>query len=629
MARNRIPLSDKLHKSFAAKVYWSCTLRLLWTAAPRWTVAWVFLLLVQGILPAISVYLSKLLIDSLTTTVGSGGDWQRVQPTVILLVVTALVMLLMEFLQSLNEWIRAAQSELIQDHIKALIHRQAVSLDLAFYESPEYHDCLDQVRNDAGNRPLVLLENLGSLLQNGITLVAMSAVLTLYSRWLPLILLISTLPAFYLVLRFDRSYHRWWKRMTADRRWAQYYDAMLTSKEAVAEVRLFGLGAHFQSAYQAIRSRLRSQRLLQLRQQNLAKLGASTLALAISCLTFAWIAWQALQGLATIGDLALFYQAFNKGQGVMRAVLGNIGQILTNSLYLGNLFAFLELKANLAEPAKPRSFPAEIKQGIHFQDVSFAYPGSSKKILDSFNFFIPAGKVVAIVGPNGAGKTTLLKLLCRLYDVEEGRIEIDGIDIRDMSIQRLWRQITVLFQEPLPYHATAGESIALGDIDGKPSAAEIENAARNAGAHEVITRLPRGYDTLLGKWFADGVELSGGERQRVAMARAYLRQSPIILLDEPTSFVDSWAEKEWFERFDAMARGRTSLIITHRFTIAMRADIIFVMDEGQIVEFGTHQQLLSQEGLYAQSWKAQMQASFGNLSNNDSLFDKDRAQKTC
>jgi ATP-binding cassette, subfamily B, bacterial len=624
-----MPFSGKLHQSFASKVYWSQTLRLLWAAAPRWTLAWIFLLLVQGVLPAIAVYLSKLLIDSLTVTLGGGGDWQRVRPTIILLVLTAMVMLLIEFLQSVNEWIRAAQSELIQDHIKALIHSQAVRLDLSFYESPEYHDCLDQVRNEAGNRPLALLENLGGLVQNGITLVAMSAVLTLYSRWLPLILLLSTLPAFYIVLRFDRSYHRWWKRMTADRRWAQYYDAMLTSSEAVAEVRLFGLGAHFQSAYQAIRSRLRRQRLMQLRNQNLAKLGASSLALVISCLTFAWIAWQALQGLATMGDLALFYQAFSKGQGVMRAVLSNIGQILTNSLYMGNLFAFLELKAKIAEPERPRLFPAEIKQGIHFQNVSFRYTGSQKKVLDSFNFFIPAGKVIAIVGPNGAGKTTLLKLLCRLYEVEEGRIEIDGIDIRDMSIQSLWRQITVLFQEPLPYHATAGESIALGDIDGEPSPGEIENAARNAGAHEVITRLPRGYDTLLGKWFADGVELSGGERQRIAMARAYLRQSPIILLDEPTSFVDSWAEKEWFERFASMASGRTSLIITHRFTIAMRADIIFVMDAGQIVEFGTHQELLSHEGLYAQSWKAQMQASFGNISNPDSLFDKDRAQQTC
>jgi ATP-binding cassette subfamily B protein len=315
----------------------------------------------------------------------------------------------------------------------------------------------------------------------------------------------------------------------------------------------------------------------------------------------------------------------------MRAVLGNIGQILTNSLYLGNLFAFLDLKPAIVDSANPRVFPAEIKQGIQFHDVTFRYPGSEKKVLDAFNFFIPSGKVIAIVGPNGAGKTTLLKLLCRLYDPEEGRVEIDGIDIRDISIQSLWRQTTVLFQEPLPYHATARESIALGDIDGEPSASEIETAARNAGAHEVIKRLPQGYNTLLGKWFADGVELSGGERQRIAMARAYLRQSPIILLDEPTSFVDSWAEKEWFERFDSMARGRTSVIITHRFTIAMRADIIFVMDEGQIVEFGTHQELLSHEGLYAQSWKAQMQASLGTMSASDkpSLFDEDRLQKTC
>ncbi len=628
---NRFSFLSKIKSPLAATAYWSRTLRLLWKAAPRWTIAWIGLLLMQGILPVIAVYLSKLLIDSLVKTLGSGGDWQRARPTIILLLITGAVMLLIEFLQGLYDWVRAAQSELIQDYIKGLIHQQAVRLDLSYYESAEYHDCLDQVRSDAASRPLTLLENMGSLLQNGITLIAMAAVLIPYSRWLPFILLVSTLPAFYIVLNFDRRYHRWWKKVTADRRWAQYYDAMLTHSEAVAEVRLFGLGPYFQSAYQTLRGRIRKERLTQLRQQNLAKLGASTLTLGVSCLTFAWIAWRSLHGLATIGDLALFYQAFNKGQGLMRAVLGNIGQILTNNLYLGNLFAFLELQPTIVEPAQPLPCPPELRQGIQFQDVTFRYPGSQKKILEGFNFFIPAGKTIAIVGPNGAGKTTLLKLLCRLYDPEAGRIVIDGIDLKDMAIRSLWKQTTVLFQEPLPYHATAGESIALGNINAEPDLREIENAARNAGAHDFIMRLPKGYDTLLGKWFADGVELSGGERQRIAMARAYLRQSPIVLLDEPTSFVDSWAEKAWYERFNTMASGRTSVIITHRFTIAMRADLIFVMNEGQIIEFGTHRELLASEGLYAQSWKAQMQTSFAEMTVDESrkltLFDEDSRQK--
>jgi ATP-binding cassette subfamily B protein len=246
--------------------------------------------------------------------------------------------------------------------------------------------------------------------------------------------------------------------------------------------------------------------------------------------------------------------------------------------------------------------------------------------LKNFTLAIPAGKIVAIVGANGAGKSTLLKLLCRFYDPEAGRIEIDGVDIRQLSIKKLWQILTVLFQFPLCYHATAAQSIALGDLTGSSNSLDIEAAARNAGAHEIITRLPDGYDTLLGKRFANGTELSGGEWQRIAMARAYLRQSPIMLLDEPTSFMDSWVEADWFGSFRNLAKGRTAVIITHRFTIAMRADIIHVMDTGQIVESGSHQELLRRDGLYARSWKAQMQATASNDSEfAESSYDYDLA----
>jgi ATP-binding cassette subfamily B protein len=234
--------------------------------------------------------------------------------------------------------------------------------------------------------------------------------------------------------------------------------------------------------------------------------------------------------------------------------------------------------------------------------------------LKNFSLFIPAGKVAAIVGTNGAGKTTLLKLLCRFFDPESGCIELDGIDIRSLKIKDLWRTITVLFQQPLNYHATVGQTVALGDLSKSPTSIEIEAAARSAGAHELIANLPQGYDTLLGKWFDGGVELSGGEWQRINTARAYVRQAPIMLLDEPTSFMDSWVEADWFERFRTLAQERTAIVITHRFTIAMRADIIYVMHDGEIVESGSHQELLTRDGLYSQSWKAQMHDGSDNAS---------------
>ena len=245
---------------------------------------------------------------------------------------------------------------------------------------------------------------------------------------------------------------------------------------------------------------------------------------------------------------------------------------------------------------------------LRFRQVTFRYPGSTRAALHDFDLTIPTGKIVAIVGANGAGKSTLVKLLCRLYDPEGGCIELDGVDIRDLSIQDLRRFITVLFQEPVRYHATARQNIAFGDLSLESKAGVIEMAARNAGAHEVIARLPEGYEALLGKWFVNGNELSAGEWQRLALARALLRQAQMIVLDEPTSFMDSWAEADWAARFRTLVGGRTALVITHRFTTAMCADVIHVMQQGRIVESGSHAELLAQSGLYAESWTAQMQS---------------------
>jgi ATP-binding cassette subfamily B protein len=304
----------------------------------------------------------------------------------------------------------------------------------------------------------------------------------------------------------------------------------------------------------------------------------------------------------------LFYQAFTRGQGFMRALLNSAGQVYSNTLFLVNLFAFLDLKPSVSDPPLPSPVPERLSGGISFERVTFNYPGSEQPALEDFSLSLSAGRIAAIVGPNGAGKTTLLKLLCRFYDPQGGCVKIDGTDIREFSVADLRRALTVLFQVPLNYCASAAESIALGNL-GSFDNHGIEDAARRAGAHDFISKLPFGYETLLGKWFPGGAELSGGEWQKIAMARAYVRQSQIVLLDEPTSFMDSWAEADWFERFRAMVTGRTGVIVTHRFTIAMRADVIHVMNDGKVVESGCHHELLARGGLYAQSWRAQLQAT--------------------
>ncbi len=584
---------------------------MVWEATGYWTLTWAILLLLQGVLPVAIVYLTRWLVDGLVAAVEAGGNWETVQPTLILVALMAGVLLAKELLNSITGWIRTAQSELVKDHINTLIHKKSVAVDLAFYESPEYYDHLHRARAEAQYRPLALLENAGNLVRNSITLLAMAAVLIPLGVWLPIALFLSTFPALVVVLRYSSRQHQWRLSRTADERRSWYYDWLLTSSETAAELRLLDLGKHFQTAFQALRLRLREEGLRLAKNEALAEAAARTFALLITGLSLAWMAWRTMQGLISLGQLALFYQAFYQGQALMRTLLQSVGQVYANLLFLSNLFEFLDLQPQVLDPPRPSLLPVPLREGIRFDQVTFRYPDSERLILCNFDLFIPAGKTVAIVGANGAGKSTLIKLICRLYDPEEGGIELDGIDLRELSLQELRRSVAVLFQEPVRYNETVAENIGLGNLAAATHRtdavrSEIERAGEGAGAREVVQRLPRGYDTLLGKWFVEGTELSVGEWKRIALARTFYRQAPVFLLDEPTSSMDSWAEAEWMDRFSTQTRGQTGVIITHRFTTAMRADIIHVMQNGQIVESGSHEELLDREGEYAKSWKRQV-----------------------
>jgi ATP-binding cassette, subfamily B, bacterial len=598
-------LNRQLQTLLSRAAYLPKTLTLIGSAAGAWTTVWAVILTILGLLPVASVYLTRALINDLVAIQGRGMIGEALRPTLGRLGLLAGVMILTQVLQSLLNWVRSAQAEYIRDYLTSLVHEKATSIDLAAYEKVEYYDKLHRAREDANSRPLALLENMGNLVQSFITLAAMGAMLIPYGLWLPLLLLVSTLPAFSIILVFNRRYHRWWEATTMDRRWSQYYDVVLTHVMSAAEVRLFNLGPHFQTAFQALRCRLRTENLKLLREQNLAQLGSGIGGLLVVGGAMGWMVWQVLVGLATLGDLALFYQIFNRGRSLLQAVIGSITQLYTNLLFLRNLFEFLEQTPQVGDPPLAFQKPAVLAREIRFRNITFSYPDSKHNALENFNLTIPTGQIVAIVGANGAGKSSLLKLLCRLYDPQFGTIEFDGVDIRTMPLRSLRDLITVLFQDPFPYHATAAENIQISKLEADALPTEIEFAAKAAGAHDVITRLPNGYDTLLGKAFTGGTELSGGEWQRLALARAFLRPAEIIMLDEPTSALDSWSEMDWFARFRRLATGRTAIIITHRFTIAKDADMIHVMDAGQIVESGSHQELLAADGLYAQSWRTQ------------------------
>ncbi len=598
-------------------LYLPQALALVWAAARPWMVAWAVLLVLQGLLPIAIVYLTRTLVnslvggvDSLVGGAASAAEWQTIRSTLFWVALLAGLMALMEGLRSATGWVRTVQAELVQDHLSSVIHAKAISLDLAAFEMPEYYDRLHRASVDAHYRPVALLETLGSLLQNGLTLVAMAGVLLPFGWWVPLLLVGSTTPALAVVLRYTVRQNQWRLRTTTDRRRTDYFNWLMTMRENAAELRLFALGRHFQTAFQTLRRRLRLEHLQLAREQALAELITGMLALLTTGAVLAWMVWRAMRGEVSLGDVALFYQAFEQGQRLVRTMLGGVSGLYENILFLENLFEFLQLPSKVVDPPQPQPVPAVLQEGIALHEVSFRYPGSERLALDRFSLTIPAGRIVAIVGSNGAGKSTLIKLLCRFYDPETGAITLDRINIRDVSLDALRRQITVLFQEPVQYHVTASENIALSDLDAEPDAMAIEAAACAAGADVPISRLPEGYETVLGKWFG-GSELSVGEWQRVALARAFLRQSPILVLDEPTSAMDSWAEAAWMERFRTLAAGQTVVMITHRFTTAMRADIIHVMEAGQIVESGSHRELVARNGRYAESWAIQTQDHHG------------------
>ncbi len=578
--------------------------RLVRHAAGGLTLLWLALLLVQGLLPVASVYLTRTLVNGVAAMIGAGGGWAAMKPLLPAAIAMALVLIGIELFQSIGKWLRTAQSELVQDHVHELIHEQAMRLDLSFYDAPGYYDQLHRARIDALSRPAALIENAGTLLQSFITLAAMGGVLLTFGIWIPLLLAFSTLPALLVVLRHTVRFHRWRLQNTAAIRKTSYYDLMLTQREAAAEMRLFGLGPHFRALFQDMRKRLRREQVQLARSEAVAQAAAALIGLASMAGALAWMGLQALKGVVRLGDLALFYQAFFQGQRMMRSLLSSAGEIYRNIMFLENLFEFLALEPRIGEPEKPLPHPG-LQKEIALQNVTFSYPGTTRPALDDFNLLIPAGRITALVGENGAGKTTLIKLICRFYDPEKGRLLIDGTDIRTLSLQELRQRITVLFQEPVRYHDTVFNNIAFGDIGNNPAMDRVTAAALAAGADAPIGRLPGAYEAVLGKWFG-GAELSGGEWQRLALARAFLRDAEFIILDEPTSAMDSWAEAEWLLRFRQLVASRTALIITHRFTTALQADMIHVMDRGRIVESGSHEELLAAQGRYEASWTRQM-----------------------
>ncbi len=439
MTDNTQILKLKLRKAATQFALLPRALALVWDAAPGLTGLWAALVIVLGLLPVATVYLLRNLVNQLVAAFKANGDFRALRPAIISAGLIALVLLLAELVKSITHWVRAAQSGLVQEHIMALVHRQSLAADLAFYDSPDFYNHLHRAREEASYRPVMLIESLGSLLQNAVTLVAMAGVILRFGIWPILVLLVGTLPALYVVMHSAVRQHQLHLSTTTDERKSWYYDWLLTARETAMELRLFAIGGYFEAAYRSLRNRLRKERLQLTKQQSMAEFGAAVFALASGALAVGWMGWKAIRGLISPGDLAMFYQAFQQGLGMMSALLSNVGQIYASSLFLGGLFEFLALRPEVADPPSPLPVPRHNGMEVSFRGVSFRYPGTERFALDGFNLTVPAGSIAAIVGPNGAGKSTLLKLLCRFYDPDSGSVELDGMDLRNFALDDVRR----------------------------------------------------------------------------------------------------------------------------------------------------------------------------------------------
>jgi ATP-binding cassette subfamily B protein len=577
---------------------------LVWRATPRFAATNAVLTIVQGILPAITIYFSKTIVDGVITAyrTQSRADTQHV---LILVVLWFSVQLLSSFLQTLGQLITSLQTDLLSNSVSVMLIEKANGLDLSYFENAQFYDKLENARREAGFRPGQMVNQLFGLLRSTVTLVSVIGVLASLSWWLVLLVVAVSIPSLVYQTKYSGQFFALLTGRAPAQRQLNYLGYLLTTDYPVKELRIFGLHDNLLERYRTIFARFFRENTSLTIRRSASQFALGALATVVTGITYVYVVLQVIAGRITVGGLTLYYQAFQQSQSQVSNILSGIGSLYENSLFMSNLFSFLAYAPEMPVSPHPLPVPDPIREGIVLEHVSFRYPGTEKWVLKDISFAIQPGETVALVGANGAGKTTLVKLLTRLYDPTEGRITIDGIDLRDFDPQELRARVGVIFQDYVKYQLTARENVGFGRVEALADEERIERAAVEAGADAVIGSLPQGYDTPLGRWFQDGQELSIGQWQKVALARAFMRDADLLILDEPTASLDVRSEYEVFQAFDELTQGKMAVLISHRFSTVRMANRIVVIEDGTVIEDGSHDELLLRGGRYAELFDLQ------------------------
>jgi ATP-binding cassette subfamily B protein len=614
-----------LHERFAALRYIPPLIKLVWETHRGYTLAMAILRLLRSGVPVATLWIGKLIIDTVVAARESSPDFARLWKLVALEIV---IVTTGDVLARASALVESLLGDLFSNHTSVRLMEHAAALDLAHFEDPAFYDQLERARRQTTSR-IGLLAQLLAIAQDALTLISLGAALVVYSPWLLLLLAVSVLPSFFGETHFASLEYSMQFRWTPERRQLDYLRYVAASDRTAKEVQLFGLSSWLIERFRRLSWRFYDEN----KKLSIRKANVSTALSLIGTLgyytAYAVILLRTVKGAISIGTLTFLAGSFARSRGLIQGLLMSAGGIYQQCLYLKDLFDFFEMKPSIASALGAPTVPQSMREGFVFEDVGFQYPGSDAWAVRHVNFTLRPGERIAFVGENGAGKTTLTKLLARLYDPSEGRILLDGIDLREYDIHSVRRAIGVIFQDFVKYDLRFDENVGVGEIDevrlyldasgateqqleSKPAAdgngevpGSIVSASEKSLASSLLPRFAKGYKQMLGRRFDEGVELSGGEWQKIALARAYMRDAQVLILDEPTASLDARAEYEVFIRFSQLVRGRMAVIISHRFSTVRMADRIIVLQNGTVIEDGSHTELVARGGLYAELFALQ------------------------